>query len=94
MLHTPESTSQATIVRSRFAGRPSIAATGAVTTRPTIITQARTETAPISRLERDEQSVVTVQNAAAARPPIIANMPDSSLQPRAPASGARTPPRR
>jgi hypothetical protein len=42
------------------------------TLKPTIITQARTELAPIIRLERDEASVATAQEAAAPRPPTIA----------------------
>src|SRR3990172_12993452 len=42
------------------------------TAKPTIITHASTELAPIIRLDRDEQSVATAQETAAPRPPAMA----------------------
>ena len=44
------------------------------TIRPTIITQARTENAPIILLERDDASVAIAQDSAAPRPPTIASI--------------------
>ena len=53
----------------RTGGMPSITARGAVTVRPTSITQATAEGAPIIFVERDEQSVAVAQHAAAPSPP-------------------------
>src|SRR5947208_5863397 len=68
-LPAPDSASQVQAVPSRPSGRPCATAGPSTTTRPTIITQASTEGAPISRAERDEHSVAPAQAAAAPRPP-------------------------
>ena len=64
--------SQATSAASASPVTPRTAATGAIRTKPTSMTHASTEGAPIMRVERDEQNVEVPQQSAAPIPPRIA----------------------
>ena len=59
--------------RSSATGRASRAGTIAVT-RPTAMTQPRTEIGPIIRLDRDDARVAMAHDMAAPRPPRIATI--------------------
>ena len=70
----PDRTSQATEPEPSPRGTPSNAATGAVTTNPTTITQASTDSGPSSFEEREAASVVTANAQAAPSPPSTATI--------------------
>src|SRR6478736_9263886 len=50
---------------------PRMAAIGAMTRKPTSMTQASTDVAPIMRVDRDEKNVEVPQQSAAPTPPRI-----------------------
>ena len=68
----PETSIQAVSRAPRLAGTPCSTVHGAVITKPTSITHASTDRVPISRVERDAQSIPVAQKAAAPSPPRIA----------------------
>ena len=82
-LPIPATASHARMPRSTPAGTPVATRAGSVTTRPTTMTQARTELAGIVRLDREEQIVVVAHMTAAPRPPKIASTapPSASVGP-------------
>src|ERR1035438_1069287 len=63
---------RATASPERRLGCPTSASGTTSTQRPSVITQATVDTAPISRLELEAQSAATAKQTAPPRPPAIA----------------------
>src|SRR6266849_8335292 len=80
-LPIPETVSHLTEPASSWLGVLVRATAGSVTTSPTSMTQATTELAPISRIERDEQRVEAAKQSAAPKPPRIAIKCSVSAEP-------------